>query len=115
MEMSDSRLDGTVTIATSATDGGLGPTQDSDVLTDAMHIQMPDGAWNGRPSTWFWLEDDTISNRVHVLVGDGAHAGLIALMEVSGDLSWTGPINVRGIVFEGVLPEPPTHPFTDWR
>lgn len=113
VEISDPRLDGSITIATSATGEGLGPTGDSDVLNNAYRIQNDDGEWIGRPSPWFWLEDDTISNRVHVLVGHGAYEGMIALMELSGDLSWTGPIEVSGIIFEGEVPEPPPFDLAD--
>lgn len=115
LEISDSRLDGSITIATSATNDGLGPTFDSDVMRNAYRIETPDGEWIGQPSPWFWLEDDTISNRVHVLVGHGDYEGMTALMELSGDLSWTGPIDVAGIIFEGVLPEPPPFSMGDSR
>jgi hypothetical protein len=113
VDVSDSRLDGTITIATSATSGGLGPTMDSDVIRNAYRIVNSEGAWIGQPSAWFWLEDDTISNRVHILDGEGVYEGLTALMELSGDLSWNGPIDVAGIIFEGVLPEPPPFPVAD--
>lgn len=115
LEISDSRLDGIITIATSATNDGLGPTGDSDVMSNAYRIASPDGEWIGQPSPWFWLEDDTISNRVHVLVGHGDYEGMTALMELSGDLSWTGPIDVAGIIFEGELPAPPPFSLADSR
>lgn len=107
-DISDPRLEGTITIATSSTGGGLGPTQDSDALADAIRIENGKGSWVGRPSVWFWLEDDTISNRVHVLDGTGAYAGMTALMQVAGDLDWTDGVDVDGIIFEGVVPEPPS-------
>lgn len=107
LEISDSRLDGSITIATSATSEGLGPTGDSDVINNAYRIETAVGEWIGQPSPWFWLEDDTISSRVHVLAGRGAYEGMTALMELSGDLSWTGPVEVSGIIYEGELPEPP--------
>lgn len=62
-----------------------------------------------------WLEDDTISPRVHVLTGKGAYAGFTAVMGVSGDLSATGPIDVHGVIFEGPISVPPAHPYTDWQ
>ena len=101
------RLEGDITIATSHTGGGLGPTQDRDALADAMLIENADGTWVGHPSPWFWLEDDTISNRVHILEGTDEYDGLIALMQVAGDLDWSGGVDVDGIIFEGVVPEPP--------
>jgi hypothetical protein len=113
VEISDSRLDGRITIATSATNDGLGPTLDSDVISNAYRIVTTEGAWVGQPSAWFWLEDDTISHRVHVLSGQGAYKGLTALMELSGDLSWNGPIDVAGIIYEGELPEPPPFALAD--
>jgi hypothetical protein len=61
VEISDSRLDGRITIATSATNDGLGPTLDSDVISNAYRIVTTEGAWVGQPSAWFWLEDETIS------------------------------------------------------
>jgi hypothetical protein len=115
VEVSDSRLDGNITIATSATSEGLGPTLDSDVISNAYRIETGDGAWIGQPSAWFWLEDDTISSRVHVLAGQEAYEGMTALMELSGDLSWTGPIDVAGIIYEGELPEPPEFSLADSR
>jgi hypothetical protein len=38
---------------------------------------------------------------------------MTVLMELSGDLSWTGPIDVTGIIFEGELPEPPPFSLAD--
>ncbi|MGD8683694.1 MAG: hypothetical protein PVG27_07085 [Chloroflexota bacterium] len=54
VEISDSRLDGSITIATSATSEGLGPTGDSDVINNAYRIETADGEWIGQPSPWFW-------------------------------------------------------------
>jgi len=114
VDISDARLDGRVIIATSLVASGLGATQDMDLISDAIHIENDEGTWTGQPSAWFWVEDDHIANRVHVLTGEGGYAGLTALIELSGDFEMSGPMTVRGLILEGPVPEPAAHPYTDW-
>ena len=113
--VSDPRLEGTITIATSLIDSGLGPTQDTDVLSNTLLIENADGSWVGQPSVWFWLEDDTISSRVHILTGEGAYAGWTALLQAAGDLDGTDGVTVNGVIYQGPVPQPPSFPVSDWQ
>jgi hypothetical protein len=86
-----------------------------DFISTTWQIHNDQGSWIGQPSVWFWLEDDTISSRVHILTGEGAYEGTTALVQASGDLDGTDGVSVNGIIYTGSVPIPPGFPVSDWQ
>lgn len=93
----DPRLDGNVTL-----------TANSDQLSNdglyrySFRIETDEGTWQGEPVAGFKFEDGSFATAVHLLNGEGAYEGLVAVAEVglAGQR-----FSVRGRVVEGPFPE----------
>lgn len=93
----DPRLDGRVTL-----------TANSDQLDEeglyrySFRIETDDGAWQGEPVAGFTFEDGTFATSVHLLTGEDAYEGLVAVAELGND---GHNFSLRGRVVEGPFPE----------
>jgi hypothetical protein len=93
----DPRLDGEVTL-----------TANSDQLDDdglyrySFRIETEEGAWQGEPVAGFTFDDGSFATAVHLLDGEGAYDGLVAVAEVrlAG-----GRFSLHGRVVDGPFPE----------
>jgi hypothetical protein len=105
-QMSDPRLDGIATIS-----------RDKDVYrsvtggaytlgSGTWRIETDAGAWQGSYDI-VGFPDDTFTTVTTPLIGEGAYEGLVAVWESEPyDCGW----DVRGVIFPGGPPEPPTAP-----
>lgn len=93
----DARLDGEVTL-----------TANSDQLDDdglyrySFRIETDEGAWQGEPVAGFTFDDGGFATAVHLLEGEGAYEGLVAVAEVG---LAGGHFSLRGRVVDGPFPE----------
>jgi hypothetical protein len=100
---SDPRLEGTMTISADEDQypGADGP--ESFVFgSSTTRIENADGAWQGSETTF--LVADQGSGSTVVLVGEGAHAGLYAALDM------TDPGNITGVIFPAPPPPLPDTP-----
>lgn len=107
-ELSDPRLDGTVTWNDNkAQDGIVGFTYGSH------SIENDGGTWRQWPVAWFEFPGATESGADHyVFDGEGEYEGLVAVLVVSGGASaavWP----VHGFIIDGAFPPPPENASTE--
>ena len=103
VEMSDPRLEGTVSIMWNRDQILTGEVQN--VWVGGLRIENPDGAWQMRPVVNFTLPDGTRTTVwTGIFDGEGDYEGLTAIAEVvEGPSRYT----LRGIVIDGEVPPPP--------
>ena len=84
--------------------------------TGTWRIENHEGAWEGSYST-VGFPDGTYDDGPTPLVGEGAYEGLVAVWattylgdDTCGSMSPSGGWDVRGIVSQAGLPEPPAAP-----
>jgi hypothetical protein len=102
-DMSDPRLDGTVTWASSSgQDGSVG------FGYTAISIENDGGTWRQRPVVAFDFPGAASANvEYFVLDGDGDHEGLIALLTLVDDTESEADWRMQGFIIEGAFPPPP--------
>ena len=118
--MTDPRLEGTIYETWESDTYAMGGTEEGTGIWAATHrIENEAGAWTGRDYGGTFSDgtavgadtgletDDTFATIADsVWIGEGAYAGLIAIIE-STPLEAECGVNVRGIIFEGApVPEP---------
>jgi hypothetical protein len=108
--MTDPRLEGTIYETwESDTYGTQGAGEGTGIWASAHRIENEAGAWEGRGYGGNFSDGTAIGDdggNDTVWIGEGAYAGLIAIME-STPLEARCGFEVRGIIFEGApVPEP---------
>mgnify|MGYP001818853595 CR=1 FL=1 len=93
----DPRLYGTVTLTANSDQ-----LEEDGVYRYSFRIENDEGAWQGEPVAGFTFGDGTTATSVHLLVGEGAYEGSVAVAEIG--LANTR-FSVRGRIVEGPFPE----------
>ena len=107
--MSDPRLEGTIYVTLEGDSYRVpGAETGPEIFAVSHRIENADGAWTSRVIGMSYSDGTTIGESPEVFIGEGAYAGLIAILEVTRELD--GPPHVRevrGMIFAGApLPEP---------
>jgi hypothetical protein len=96
-EMSDPRLDGSVSITGNESVLSNG----TDIWSSAFRIENDQGSWQEVPWLLMDFGDDSTTTRTGLFMGEGAYEGLVAVAELAWDRSgMDSAFDVRGIVLD---------------
>jgi hypothetical protein len=104
LDMSDSRLAGTVTVAPDA--NIYGGEDGVAIMNKTFRIENEGGAWQEVPGLVLTFPDGSTSNWTSAFTGEGEYAGLVAIADVVHD-PIGGTWDLHGFIVDGDLPTGP--------